>query len=242
MSSVEQEIIQLAGDAGGGASAAVPAAGAGDDEFKEDRVDTSAGEPPVAESAPSDADEVKARRVLSRRISRYTVIFPEEVSDIAAELENLHLKSPEELQHLLDEVTFLVETRRSSAQSRGLFLAALSVGEAGGGLVGLKLAGLSHFASQSADLLTCVDEVSLKYSTICQLDPISRLSLSLAQLVVAVDASNRAREASTAPVATAAPLQPPPAGPTLAKTTPDGEQTPAGPTGPNKNRAEFSDL
>ena len=103
-----------------------------------------------------------------RRIVRYKAVFPAEVSELAAELEGLTYKSPEELAALLEEVQFLVETRRSTAQARGLFLAGSTLGEAAGPYVGLKLQGLTQVAAQSTDLLTTVDEVALKYEGVVQ--------------------------------------------------------------------------
>lgn len=105
---------------------------------------------PEAEAMPElSADEVRERRSLVRRLARYKKVFPEEVSELAAELEGLSYKSPEELASLLEEVQFLVETRRSTAQARGLFLAGLTMGEAAGPYVGLKLQGLTATAANS---------------------------------------------------------------------------------------------
>ena len=150
---------------------------------------------PEEEPEPPSPDEVKQRRSLVRCIARYKAVFPAEVSELAAELEGLIHKSPEELAALLEEVQFLVETRRSTAQARGLFLAGLTMGEAAGPYVGLKLQGLTQVAAQSTDLLTTVDEVALKYEGVVQVDPMARLAMAVGQLCLAVDGVNRAREA-----------------------------------------------
>ena len=153
-----------------------------------------AGDTPE-EPEPLSPEAVKARRSLVRRIARYKTIFPEEVSELGSELEGLIHKSPEELAALLEEVHFLVETRRSSAQARHVFLAGLTMGEAAGPFVGLKLQGLTQVASQSSDLLTTVDEISLRYQSETRIDPVARLAMCVGQLALAVDGANRAREA-----------------------------------------------
>ena len=140
---------------------------------------------------------------------------------MAAELEGLSYKSPEELSSLLEEVQFLVETRRSTAQARGLFLAGLTMGEAASPYVGLKLQGLTATAASSEDLLRCVDECALKFEGCVQIDPVARLAMAVGQLALAVDGANRARETTT--------VQP-------------TEQPKEQPTRINKSRDEFSDL
>ena len=148
------------------------------------------------EPEPPSKEEVKQRRTLMRRITRYKAVFPQEVSELASELEGLIHKSPEELATLLEEVQFLVETRRSTAQARNLFLAGLTMGEAAGPFVGLKLQGLTQVASQSDAILTNIDECALKYEgAAMQVDPVARLAMAIGQLCLAVDGANRAREA-----------------------------------------------
>ena len=200
---MSEETITLLGDAGadaGGAALAAEQVAADGHGLAEDG--------PEEEPEPPSPDEVKQRRCLVRRISRYKAVFPAEVSELAAELEGLVHKSPQELAGLLAEVEFLVETRRSTAQARGLFLAGLSMGEFAGPHVGLKLTGLAHVASQSSDLLTTVDELALKYEGVVQVDPLARLAMAVGQLCLAVDGANRAREAGGGGGASTAAVQP----------------------------------
>jgi len=194
------ETIELLGDAGADAGrGALAEAG------QEQAGPLAAGtEQEEEEPEPPSPDEIKQRRSLVRRIARYKAVFPAEVSELAAELEGLVHKSPQELAGLLEEVQFLVETRRSTAQARGLFLAGLSMGELAGPHVGLKLTGLAHVASQSSDLLTTVDECALKYEGVVQVDPMARLAMAVGQLCLAVDGANRAREAGGGGASTAA--------------------------------------
>ena len=202
---MSEETISLQGDAGADAGGAALAAEQG----RGVAADGLAEDGPEEEPEPLSPDETKVRRNLVRRIARYKAVFPAEVSELAAELEGLVHKSPEELANLLEEVQFLVETRRSTAQARGLFLAGLTMGEAAGPHVGLKLAGLTQIAAQSADLLTTVDECALKYEGVVQVDHMARLAMAVGQLCLAVDGANRAREATVATqLSTQAAVQP----------------------------------
>ena len=219
---MSEETIELLGDAGavtdtGGITGADGASEVGGDEEPANS----------AEPEPLSADEVRERRSLVRRIARYKKVFPEEVSELAAELEGLSYKSPEELSSLLEEVQFLVETRRSTAQARGLFLAGLTMGEAAGPYVGLKLQGLTATAANSDELLRTVDECALKYEGVVQVDPVARLAMAVGQLALAVDGSNRAREAADG---TSKPMEHQTVQPTAESTR------------INKSRDEFSDL
>ena len=216
---MSEETIELLGDAGAVTNAvirdSINGASEGGDEEPADSVDSAE---PELELSP---DEVRERRSLVRRIARYKTVFPEEVSELAAELEGLTYKSPEELASLLEEVQFLVETRRSTAQARGLFLAATTMGEAAGPYVGLKLQGLTATAASSDEILRTVDECALKFEGVVQIDPVARLAMAVGQLALAVDGANRARETTT--------VQP-------------TEQPTEQPTRINKSRDEFSDL
>jgi hypothetical protein len=224
------ETIELLGDAG---------ADAGRGALEEDGsavADTSIAEPDE-EPEPLSKEAVKQRRGLVRRIARYKAVFPELLGELASELEGLIHKSPEELATLLEEVQFLVETRRSTAQARGLFLAGLSMGEAVGPHVGLKLTGLALVASRSDELLTSVDEVALKYEGVVQLDPLARLAMAVGQLVLAVDGANRAREANVVVADSQHPVQPRPRTCAVAEPSP-----PANGSTVNIKRHEYSDL
>ena len=208
---MSEETIELLGDAGATARQEHTMSPRNQDVYDEAPADPadpadSTGDAAPEEPEPLSPDQVRERRTLVRRIARYKKVFPEEVSELGTELEGLMYKSPEELAALLEEVQFLVETRRSTAQARGLFLAGLTMGEASGGYVGLKLQGLTATAASSEELLRSVDEVALKYEGVVQLDPAARLLMAVGQLVLAVDASNRARESqpqqASAPVPT----------------------------------------
>ena len=75
----------------------------------------------LEEPPPLTSAEEEARRVLLRRIQRYSAVFPEEVAGY--DLSGLSSMSPEELERTLEDVVFLVESRRTTAQAQGIFLA-----------------------------------------------------------------------------------------------------------------------
>lgn len=196
MDNVEE--IALAGSALGGQPPPL------EDEYDADD-DTEAQPDEAREAAQLTPAEEEARRVLLRRIQRYSAVFPEEVAGY--DLSQLSTMSPTELERTLEDVVFLVESRRTTAQARGIFLAGLSLGEASGPYIGLKLSGphsLTATAANSADLMRTVDEIALKYEAIARIDPVHRLGLSLAQLALAVDRANRAADNSGGKTATPA--------------------------------------
>jgi hypothetical protein len=208
---MEPETIELKGDSG----AEQPAPFAEPDaEFDVAGIDTAED----ADEGPQlSADEVRERRTLVRRISRYKRIFPEECSELLDVLQGLGQKSPAELTELLAEVQFAVECRRSTGAARGLFVAGLQAGEFAGPFVGLKLNGLAATAATSAELLRTVDEVALKYESCVAVDPVARLAMAVGQLCLAIDGANRAAAANgpappqpTVDVAVVAPPQPRP--------------------------------
>jgi hypothetical protein len=204
MDNVEE--ISLAGSALGGSPPPL------ENEADDSREDPEGAPDEAREAAPLSPVEEEARRVLLRRIQRYSAVFPDEVAGY--DLSQLSTMSPAELERTLEDVVFLVESRRTTAQARGIFLAGLSLGEASGPYIGLKLSGphsLTATAANSTDILRTVDEIALKYESIARIDPVHRLGLSLAQLALAVDRANRAADKATVVTPPAAPATSKPA-------------------------------
>jgi hypothetical protein len=145
--------------------------------------------------AGGDADtSAQKRREIIRKIIRYRTIFKAEVVDL--DLENLGEKSLSELQNLLLDTEFLVSTRRAQGATRSMFLATTTILESVGPHAGFKLNGLTNVCSMNEDLLTTVDEVSVKYEKQLMIDPIARLGLIMAQLRLAVHRHNSRNEVS----------------------------------------------
>ena len=148
---------------------------------------------------PQEKDEA---RVLKRRIGKYKSLFPQETVDFDLGALDCSIES---LRDKAKDVEYVVSTRRSSKQIRGLYLGSLaSVELIAGPMLGLELQGLAGFASRSEDLMQTVDEVGVKYGDQLYVDPVIRLSMGMMQLCMAVDAHNRAAKSPQAepPVAT----------------------------------------
>jgi hypothetical protein len=94
---------------------------------------------------------------------------------------------------------------------------------------------LTATAAASQDLLRTIDEIALRYEAIARLDPVHRLGLSLAQLVLAVDRANRAAAVATG---AASPASPPKSIPASAPAAPASQSQRAD----NVAREGFSDL
>ena len=97
------------------------------------------------------------------------------------------------LRDLATDVQFLIGTRRSAKDVRGLFLGGLQALEmtGPGPMVGFKLQSLANVAANSQDLLETVNEVGIAHEKSLYVDPVARLALSVMQLAVAVDSHNR---------------------------------------------------
>ena len=153
---------------------------------------TPSGEAAVAH-APDEAGIVDHReiKILRRRISRYKAVFPEEIEELEDQLKTVRELDEDQLRALLEEIQFVVETRRSVDSSRGMFLTGVGALESAGPYIGLKLKGLQSMCASQPRLLRNVDEVALKYDTVIRVDPVARLAMTVGQLALAVDASNR---------------------------------------------------
>ena len=173
------------------------------------QAETPSGEAAVAhapDEAGTDGTEVPCRdhreiKILRRRISRYKAVFPEEIEELEDQLKTVRELDEEQLRALLEEVQFVVETRRSVDSSRGIFLTGVGALESAGPYIGLKLKGLQSMCASQPRLLRNVDEVALKYDTVIRVDPVARLAMTVGQLALAVDAANRrVRQPDVAPV------------------------------------------
>ena len=176
------------------------------------------------------AEEKEERRQLIRKVGRYRLLFPKEISDI--NVSNLDALPLQKLRDLSKDVEFLVATRRSAKACRSLFIGSLVGLEAMAPYAGMDLKGLSNVAASSEDLLLTVDECAVRYEQAIEIDPLARLAIGVAQLALAVDSHNKRQRDNPppAPVVTAAPA------PTQA--APAG----AGKRADNINAAEFQDL
>ena len=136
----------------------------------------------------SASDNAETRRKLIRKISSYVHIFKNECKDL--DCKNLGKKSTYELQLLLEDVEFMVSTRRTLDKTRGVFVMGCIAGEEIGQMVGLKLKGFTQKIVNEPEILSTWDEISIKYDNAIITDPIHRLSLSLIMLAMATHKEN----------------------------------------------------
>lgn len=153
-------------------------------------------ETPDVEDVKKDETKVsrtnfKEKRTIIVKINRYRSLFKEELTDLEDDFKDLNAKTILQLENLLNDIQFNVESRRSMNSSRTLFLSGISLVEMTGSLAGLELHGMTQVCSQSPDLMKNVDEVALKYDYVAQIDPVVRLAMSVGQIALVVDASNR---------------------------------------------------
>ena len=165
---------------------------------------------------PSTEEEKNERRVLIRKVMRYRSLFASQLEDI--DLSNLGARPLEELRDLARDVEFLVSTRRSAKAVRSMFIGSVQVLETGGPYFGLELEGLTGVVAQSKDLLETVDEASVKYEGIMEVDPVARIAIQMAQLVMAVDSHNRQKKLIAPPAQSAVPAAVPAETPATAST------------------------
>jgi hypothetical protein len=118
----------------------------------------------------------------------YKITFGQHLKEL--DLENLGNKQTSELEILLMDVQFQVETRQSTKNVRSKFLNGIYLVENAGENMGLYLEGLSEEVAQDDDILECVDEITLKYCPKPQ-DPRIRLALSMATICYKLDSKNR---------------------------------------------------
>jgi hypothetical protein len=184
-------------------------------------------EPEPEQLSPEEKEE---RRQLIRKVGRYRLLFPKEISDI--NVSNLDALPLQKLRDLSKDVEFLVATRRSAKACRSLFIGSLVGLEAMAPYAGMDLKGLSNVAASSEDLLLTVDECAVRYEQAIEIDPLARLAIGVAQLALAVDSHNKRQRDNppAAPVVTAAPA------PTQAAPADAGKRA------DNINAAEFQDL
>ena len=187
MAAQDVEVIQLQG------SCEPRACGPTQQTFPEEQETFAMDEPEVLSSA-----EKEEKRGILRRCSKYRSLFPSETEDLDLTPKTLNALNLEDLRDRVRDTEFNVSTRRSAAGARMMLIAALQTGEAIAPIVGLNLTGISSVASQNLEILTCCDEVFVKYDSMVALDPAVRLSIAICQLALAINDRNT-REAATTP-------------------------------------------
>ena len=136
-------------------------------------------------------EELLRKREIVSMIRSYKLRFAAHVEDL--DTKNYSSRSVHELEILLSDIQFQVESRQGDKMIRNSFVNSMFWAESAGDLVGLKLQGLAENVAASEAVLECVDEVSLKYKPRLQ-DPLARLGLEMITLCARLDAHNREKE------------------------------------------------
>ena len=147
--------------------------------------------PPMDEEQYIAPENSHRRRQIIRQISSYKAMFSPHLTDIESTIKNLDTLAVFDLELLLCDVQFMVESRQSAKMARGTFLGGMTMIEGVAPALGIRLEGLSNMAAQSENLLECVDEVYLKHAPAAQ-DPLQRLGIELARMCLTLDRHNRA--------------------------------------------------
>ena len=138
------------------------------------------------------SEEQIERRKLLRKIHRYSSLFKNEVKDMP--LSDAPTLPLTQLRVLSEDVEFMVATRKSSQASRTLFLSGCTVAETISKPFGLKLTGLTNVCAANEELLSTIDELSVKYESNVMVTVEQRLMLQMGQLCIAIHRHNSSTE------------------------------------------------
>jgi hypothetical protein len=138
-------------------------------------------------------EELARKRELISMIRRYKDTFARHLTELDTEALGKRLTS--DLEILLLDVQFQVETRQGHKMVRGTFVNGMIFVENASPYVGLKLKGLAATVAASEPILECVDEINLKYAPKVQ-DPIARLGMEMAALCMQIHDQNCQLEAN----------------------------------------------
>lgn len=136
----------------------------------------------------SDEDKLERRQIL-RKLFRYRQMFPSEVSNLPI-TDAIDL-SLDQLRSLVDDTEYLVACRKSMKSSRAMFLSSVNVAEMMSKPTPLMLNGISNVCANNEDLLSVVDELSIKYESNLMVSPEKRLMLIMAQIAIQVHQINK---------------------------------------------------
>jgi hypothetical protein len=158
---------------------------------------------PQSEGLNAGIADNEARRKLIRKISAYVSVFKNECRDL--DCKNLGKRSTNELYLLLEDVEFMVSTRRTLDKTRGVFVMGCIAGEEIGQMLGLKLKGFAGKIVNEPEILSTWDELSIKYDSAIMTDPVHRLSLSLLMVAMATHKENSSISSAAVPASSAPP-------------------------------------
>jgi hypothetical protein len=145
----------------------------------------------VVASSPHEAIE---RRQLLRKIFRYRTMFKTETADLPiTQAPDLNIT---QLRSLADDVEFMVACRKSATQARTVFLTGTSIAENLAQPMGFKVKGLTQVLKQEEEVMSMVDEISIKYESDLMVSPEIRLGMTIAGICIGLHKHNSAQSCS----------------------------------------------
>jgi hypothetical protein len=108
------------------------------------------------------------------------------------DLTKLDKRSVSELESLLEDVQYMVSTRKTLDSSRMMLLGGLYITESVAPIAKIRLQGLTAKCMNSPEVMEAWDECSIKYMDSIAADPLNRLMLSILMLSVSTHRENTA--------------------------------------------------
>ena len=143
--------------------------------------------------SPAELDE---RRQLLRKLSRYQTMFKAEVQGLP--LSDASSMTLYNLRNLAEDAEFMVATRKCAQASRSLFLSSCTIAEAVSKPIGIKLNGLTNVCAGNEELLSTIDELSIKYESTVMISVEQRFLMQMGQLCIAIHSHNKSLDAREA--------------------------------------------
>jgi hypothetical protein len=143
--------------------------------------------PPYAGVDPGDQSQ---RRKIIQKIAMYRSNYAKILKDF--DLTKLDKRSVSELESLLEDVQYMVSTRKTLDSSRMMLLGGLYITESVAPIAKIRLQGLTAKCMNSPEVMEAWDECSIKYMDSIAADPLNRLMLSILMLSVSTHRENTA--------------------------------------------------
>ena len=140
--------------------------------------------------------ELDERRQLLRKLSRYQTMFKAEVQGLP--LSDASTMTLHNLRNLTEDAEFMVATRKCAQASRSLFLSPCTIAEAVSKPIGIKLNGLTNVCAGNEELLSTIDELSIKYESTVMISVEQRFLMQMGQLCIAIHSHNKSLDAREA--------------------------------------------
>jgi hypothetical protein len=139
----------------------------------------------------TDEEQLERRNYL-RKLFRYRESFPEAVKNLPIS-DGVNMTMTD-LKNLVDDTEYLISCKQGSQSSKSMFLGGCRVAEVMSGATPLKLKGLTDVCENSDDLLSVVEELSIKYQSQQMITPEARFALIMSGLCLQIHRTNKGNE------------------------------------------------